>query len=181
MKSIRLLIVLGLLVITLGCSTISVQHDYDPKADFTSLKTFSFMPVPAKANINTLNVKRIQDAVRTQLESRGYTMTPNNPDFQISMHLTKLKQKVEIVDRGYTYGAQYGLYASSLRTGPTREYQYEEGTFVLDFVDAQSKELIWRGVAMGEIRYYLSPEKRVKRINEAAQKILKNFPPTEKY
>ena len=178
MKSIRLLIVLGLLVITLGCSTISVQHDYDPKADFTSLKTFSFMPVPAQANISTLNVKRIQGALRTQLESRGYTMTPNSPDFQISMFLTKQKQKIEIANRGYVYGAQRG-YASSWRTGSTREYQYEEGTFVLDFVDAQSKELIWRGVAMGEIRYYLSPEKRVKRINEAAQKILKNFPPTE--
>ncbi len=174
MKPIRLLIVSSLMVIAFGCSTISVKYDYDTKADFTSLKTFSFMPVPAQANINTLNVKRIQDAVRTQLEFKGHTMIPDNPDFLISMHLTKEQKKLVIVDRGYSYGT--GRYWG---TGFSREFEYEEGTFVLDFVDTQSKELIWRGVAQGEIRDDLSPEKRIKRINEIVQKILSNFPPAK--
>ncbi len=174
MKSIHLLIISSLMVVAFGCSTVSVQYDYDTKADFTRLKTFSFMPVPAQANISTLNVKRIQDALRTQLEFKGHTMIPDNPDFLISMHLTKVQKKIVIVDRGYSYGS--GRYLGS---GFSREFEYEEGTFVLDFVDTQSKELIWRGVAQGEIRNYSSPVKRNERIDEVVQKVLSNFPPTK--
>ena len=184
MKSTRLLILLNLMVIGLGCSTISVSYDYDTKADFTSLKTFDFMPVPVQSNINTLNVKRIQDAVRNQLESKGYTQTLDNPDFQIAMHLSKQeKTRVkEVPDRGYTYTfgrrINWGDNTVSRRIDV---YEYEEGTLILDIVDAQSNELSWRGVAKAEVLHYTNPEKREKRINKAVQKILKNFPPTKKY
>ncbi len=177
MKTVYLLIVLCLMVITFGCSTISVNYDFDSKADFTSLKTFSFLPVPEKANINTLNVKRIHDAVRNQLESKGFKAMTDNPDFLIAMHLTKKKKKLVVSDYNYNYSGYSRTQGTYWRTGITREFEYEEGTFVLDFVDTQSKELIWRGVARGEIRDDLSPEKRIKRINEGAQKILSNFPP----
>ncbi len=87
MKSIRLLIVLGLLVIGFGCSSISVQYDYDTKTNFTSLKTFNWLPALVQEDFHVLNVERIKDAVRTQLESKGCTMTNDNPDFLISMRI----------------------------------------------------------------------------------------------
>ena len=58
-------------------------------------------------------------------------------------------------------------------------YQYEEGTFILDFVDPESMELIWRGIAQGELRNYSSPVKRYERIDEVVQKVLSNFPPAK--
>ncbi len=183
MKSTRVLILLNLMVVGLGCSTISVSYDYDTKADFTSLKTFDFMPVPVQSNINILNVKRIQDSVRNQLESKGYTQTPDNPDFQIAMHLSKQeKRKIQTTDWGYTktFGRRIN-WGDNLDSGRINVYEYEEGTLILDFVDAQSKELIWRGVATAEVLHYTNPEKREKRINEAVQKILNNFPLTKKY
>ncbi len=175
MKSIRLLIVLGLMVIAFGCSTISVQYDYDTKTDFTSLKTFNLIPVKAQADIDAFNVKRIQGAVRTQLESKGCTMTNDNPGFLISMHLGK-KEKIQVTNWGYSYGPRWGGYG-----GPGRMdvFEYEEETLILDFVDAQSKELIWRGVAKGDVERYANREKRDERINEDVQKLLKNLPPTK--
>jgi Domain of unknown function (DUF4136) len=81
---------------------------------------------------------------------------------------------------GYSYGPRT-MIRGGFYTG--REeidvYEYEEGTFILDFVDAQSKELIWRGVAKGEVRNYASPVKRDKRINVVVQKVLSDFPPTK--
>ena len=50
-------------------------------------------------------------------------------------------------------------------------------TFILDFVDVQSRELIWRGIAQGEVRNYSSPVKRNERIDEIVQNVLSNFPP----
>ncbi len=173
-----------MMVIGLGCSNISVSYDYDTKSDFTSLKTFDFMPVPVQSNVNTLNVKRIQDAVRNQLESKGYTQTPDNPDFQIAMHLSKQeKARVKsVTDSGYTHTFGRRIdWGDNTGTRRINVYEYEEGTLILDFVDAQSNELSWRGVATAEILHYTNPEKREKRINKAVQKILNNFPPIKKY
>ncbi len=181
MKLMRLLIFLNLMVIGLGCSTISVTYDYDTKTNFTGLKTFDFIPVPVQSNINTLNVKRFQDAVRNQLESKGYTQKPDNPDFQIAMYLSKQeKSKTQSVESyTYTFGRRINWGDDSGRI--INVYEYDEGTLILDIVDAQSNELSWRGVAKAEVLHYTNPEKREKRINNAVQKLLNNFPPTKKY
>lgn len=158
-------------VVSLGCSPVSVRHDYDTTADFSRLKNYSWLPVPVQANINELDVKRIQSAVNSQLQAKGYAMAPN-PDFLIAMHMGS-QEKIQVTDWGYNYGPR-GRY-----WGPGRVdvYQYEEGTLILDFVDTRTKELIWRGVATGEIDRYASPEKREKKINRVVEKILKKFPP----
>ncbi len=172
------------MVIGLGCSPISISYDYDTNADFASLKTFDFMPVPVQSNISTFNVKRIKDAVRNQLESKGYTQTPDNPDFQIAMHLSKQEktQVKDVTDMGYTYTFGRRInWGDNSGPGRINVYEYEEGTLILEFVDAQSKELIWRGVGMGDVQRYKNLKKKDVRINEDVQKLLKNFPPTKKY
>ena len=55
--------------------------------------------------------------------------------------------------------------------------QYTEGTLILDFIDSKSKSLVWRGVAKGAVDPSLTPEKRTKRINEGAAKLMAQFPP----
>ncbi len=42
----HLLLSFFLLVFAAGCSTVSVNYDYDPKVNFTSLKTFNWLPNP---------------------------------------------------------------------------------------------------------------------------------------
>jgi hypothetical protein len=56
-------------------------------------------------------------------------------------------------------------------------YQYEVGTFILDFVAPVSKNLIWNGAAKVALDFATTPEKRDKLIKEAMQKILQNYPP----
>ena len=173
MKSIMTVIIASFMLIAISCSTISVKHDYDMTVDFAKLKTFYWLPIPVQAGINELDVKRIQSAVSTQLQAKGYRMMSDNPDFMIAMHLGK-QHKVDVHEWGYAYGPR----ARFAGLGGIEVYQYEEGTLLLDFVDTRSKGLIWRGVATGEIDRYASTETRNKRINEAVQKILSNFPPT---
>ena len=54
---------------------------------------------------------------------------------------------------------------------------YIEGTLVLDFVDATTKELAWRAYCKGSIR---NPHKKDKVINKAVKKAIKKFPPKQK-
>ena len=178
MKSIRLLIISSLMVVTIGCSTVSYQYDYDPDTNYSGLKTFRWMPgmsVYVQENIHTLNVKRLQEAVNTQLEAKGCKMTTDNPDFLISMHVSK-EEKIEVRTLNYGYGGRSMLYGGYFAPSPQFDvYQYEEGTFILDIVDAQSRELIWRGIAQGEVLDYSNPVKRNEKIDELIQEVLSNF------
>ena len=56
-------------------------------------------------------------------------------------------------------------------------FQSEEKALTIDFVDPKSKELIWRGAAKAFLDPKETPEKQEKLVNEAEQKILKNFSP----
>ena len=58
-----------------------------------------------------------------------------------------------------------------------KELTVPEGTLIIDFVEPNSKNLLWRGAAKGVFDNARTPEKRDKMINEAVQKILQNFPP----
>ena len=179
MKSIRLLIISSLMVVAFGCSTVSYQYDYDPGVNYTGLKTFNWRSVSVQENIHTLNVKQIQKAVNAQLEAKGCKVTSDNPDFLISMHVTK-EERRDVQAWNYTNSGRAMLHGGPYAANTQFDvYQYEEGTFILDFVDAQSRELIWRGIAQGEVRNYSSPVKRNERLDEVVQKVLSNFPPAK--
>ena len=177
MKAIHTFLVLFFIGFTASCASIyGVQYDYDKQVNFENLKTYDWMPVPEKATMDSLVVDRVKNAVNAELQAKGLTMTSNNPDFFIAEHLGK-KDKVRVTNWGYGYGS-YGRYRGGY-WGPqgVDTYQYEEGSLILDFVDAKSKKMIWRGVAKAQIDDTNTPEKSEKLIDEAVQEILKNFPP----
>ena len=163
------LLYLCLIIFAAGCSTISVTHDYDPQADFSSLRTFAWIPFPKNVTVNDIVVKRVQDAVTRGLEAKGLQKNPQNPDCLIAMH-GATQEKLEITDWGYTTG-RYGRHWGGRNVSVQ---QYTEGTLLLDFVDAKSKSLLWRGVAKGTIDPTATPEKRTERINEA---VANDLPP----
>jgi hypothetical protein len=178
MRVTKLLAVLSLFGFMVGCTTIyGVDYDYNKQTDFAKLKRFDWMQVPDRAELDSFVVERVQSAVNSGLEAKGLTKTSDTPDFSIVMHVGK-KDKVQVTDLGYAYGAYGGYWGGFYGPGGgVSSYQYEEGTLILDFVDAQSKELIWRGSAKAEIQDLNTPEKREKVIDEAVNNILEKFPP----
>jgi len=165
----------------LGCgSGISVTHDFDREADFASLRSFAWLPMPAtavgstKAAIerNSLLDKRIKNAVNSQLVAQGYEMDELNPDFVLMYH-TGIDDKIDVTDWGYGYSSPYwgGRNVSV--------YQYTQGTLILDVIDPADKQLIWRSEAQATVNQSDSPERREDRLRAAAAKMLSNFPPNE--
>ncbi len=165
--------VLSLMVLTVGCSPIyGVSYDYNENANFAHMKTYDWLAI--KETIDSISLRRIRNAVHHQLESKGMEVSSENPDFLIAVYL-RSKERLTVVDYGgpqvypyYGYGPYWGT--------PTIR-QYEEGTLLLDFVDAKSNQLIWRGSAKADLDSATTPEKRERIINEAVEKILENFPP----
>jgi hypothetical protein len=50
----------------------------------------------------------------------------------------------------------------------------------VDLVDANRKELVWRGTASDTLDPEASPEKKEKNLQEAMAKLLEKFPPAKK-
>jgi hypothetical protein len=175
-SSILSMIVIAALFLA-GCSTISVNQDYDPAYDFSKLKTFGFIPITEEAGIDQLNATRLGDAIKANLTAKGYTLSENS-DFGIALFFTK-DTKTSIQSTGYGYGYGYGYRGYGGMGGSTYVTQYEEGTLVIDFVDMAKQELVWRGVGTGALSDSPSVEERTENINNAVSQILAQFPPTK--
>ena len=156
-----------------GCSTISVNQDYDPGYDFLQLKTFGFLPIPEDAGIDQLNANRLGEAIKAELISKGYTLS-ENADFGIALHFGQ-QTKTSVQSYGYGYGGWWGRPGM----GGVDVNQYDEGTLLIDFIDMKKKELVWRGTGTGVLSQSPSVEERTENINNAINQILAQFPPTQ--
>ena len=165
-------VLLLLLLLAAGCSAIyDVSHDYDREADLNQLRSYDWLPIPEGAEADDLVLGRVKRAVNAEMAEKGIRTATANPDFLIATHAGS-EEKVTQRDWGYTYSSYWHRGG-----GRSRAFRYQEGTLVLDFVDADTKQLIWRGQAKGFVDKNSNPEKDDKLVNEAVQKILKNFPP----
>ena len=176
MKVINTVFVLFYICFTVSCASIyGVQYDYAEQVDFASLKTYDWLAVPENASISRIKVELIKKAVNAELQAKGLTMASDIPDFLIGGHVGK-DDKVQVTDWGYGYVKTYGSRASN----EVSTYEYEEGTLILDFVDAKSNKMIWRGAAKADLNKVNTPEETEKLINEAVHDILINYPPKPK-
>jgi len=152
----------------LGCSSVAVQHDFDNGYDFTDVQTYDWIEVKRPARASELKLRRFIDAMDTALEEKGYRRAPGSPDFLIAIHLLT-ERKIDVTDYGYSVSRRW----------PTRDVDvrsYKQGTVIVDFIDAGTKEMFWRGTASG-IMADRTTEQQEALAKEAATKLVKEFPP----
>ena len=185
MKVYTLMIAAMVSALLTGCSTLSVSYDYNQEIDFTTYKTYNWMPFPEGIEAKSLNHGRFITAVENNLAAKNIIKNTSAPDFLIAPHFAKEK-RINITDwgysyapnviytrRGYRYYDAYGYYP----VGGISVYEYEQGTLILDFIDANNKQLIWRATARSIISPASTPQKQTEKINNAVNEILQSFPP----
>lgn len=169
----------SLLVMT-GCSTISVNYDYDHDINWTKYNSYAWLTSPEAVGANPasnqlsggLLDKRIHEAVSIEMTARNISQS-DSPDLLLKYHLGT-EEKVQVTDWGYSYSNYYWGYGGR----QVDVYQYTQGTLVLDFIDAESKTLVWRGSATGTVDgAQRSPAEMQERINKVINKVMSNFPP----
>jgi len=176
MKKWILVLMVALIGLAVSCSSITTQYDYERGEDFSRFKTFSFLPAPPELAQNQLIAKRIGRAIITNLATKGLTETDSNPDLMIAVH-TEVKDKVNVTSYGYGYAPYYTWGYWGRGRGGVDVQQYEEGTLIIDLVDAQAKEMVWRGMASKALPSAPTPEKIDKIIDDVVTKIFEKYPP----
>ena len=176
MKFAYTIAILSLGFLLSGCSMTTVNYDYDTDFDFSNLRRYRWLDIPADFPASEIVLQRIKNAVDQQMDSKGFKHAVESPDFLISLQGFR-----DIIREGVERGTAYRGYRGYERTYERRYdvYEYEEGTLTLTIINASGNNLIWQGSAIGTIEPNRSVETREKKTQEVVTKLLANFPPTK--
>lgn len=178
MKVSPLLYVLAPLFVG-ACASIAVNTDFDPATDFGAYHTYRWVPEPQRAtgdvriDRNPLLDRRVRAAVERHLTAKGFEKRESGEvDFLVAYHAS-LEGKMDVT----TMDRYYGYRRRGVLVQETMVREYDQGTLVLDIVDARTNELTWRGTAQAEVTGADTPEERTAKIDKAVEKTLAAFPP----
>lgn len=159
-------------------SPVRVQFDYVKDQDFTPYRTFDFLAVPAGQKIYEKAMRRVKTAVIDELESKGFEMQFQKPDFLVAIQVS-VDSKVNINNWGYAYAPYDRYYGGYSYWGVSSwdVYRYEEGTIVLDIIDPATMTMIWRGVAQRAIPPTTDSQRIQEIVQQAVSRVLYYWPP----
>lgn len=163
-----------------ACSSVEVKADWDPSASFTGLKSWAWQSAtPDLTGSSRLDDPllhaRIQSAIEKSLSAKGYAkVTGGQADFQVAYHVA-VQEKLDARTIYTGYGPYRGWYG--VGGAQTVVDTYDVGTLLIDFISPQSNNVIWRGSGQSRIQELRTPEERQQRIQDAVDRILRQFPP----
>ena len=162
-------------LLTAGCAPLRVNSYQWPGADFARYRTFTWGPQDRlstgdpRLDNNQIFRDRVQRAVERELTPRGLERAVTGPaDVVVHVH-AHIDQRIESreIDREIAICAP----------GACGPYVYEAGTLLLDFVDARTNSVVWRGWAEGSLDAAIDDQDRLEQvIDESVTKILARLP-----
>ena len=115
-----------------------------------------------------------------ELTRKGYQVVPcENADFLVSW-FGKVNEKVRHQDidhfyRSYGYGTLSATQPVAAERGSVAKIM-SEGTLMVDIVDGQDRQVIWRGSATDSVRQGMSEIEVAAYIERSVKKLLSEFP-----
>lgn len=177
-------LVLSALFVTF-LSQAQVTSDFDKEADFSKFKMYNFAGWVDGSDklMNELDKKRILDAFGAEFDKRDMTHVDEEGDVTITLFIV-LDQKTSRSAytnytggmgyggrMGYGYGS-YGMGGSSTTT--IEEYDYVDGTMIIDIYDNITKKLVWQAIWKSEVND--NPKRRDKTVPKNVKKLMKTYP-----
>lgn len=181
---------IALLAATVAAQKLEIKAERDEKADFTAIKTYALLPPPtmvtnvapgAKGNPNlTQEVMgpHIQAAVERELTERGLVKASENTADVHVVYFAALTTGLSQTYLGEYYGYVTG-WGSPIAPGlapNTSNTAYQKGTIVVDVVQRAARRGIWHGMIQARIEQVRKLEDRVKRIDEAMDRLFERYP-----
>ncbi len=181
--------ILFLLILPLffsSCSSLKVTADYDPAADFTQYKTFSFLPWNLQSDeiLTDRDKERFRNAVGYEMQRVGYKYDPANADLTINIFIivdqkTGTSTYADYYSSGIGVGYYYGPWGSNYAGGVSaftvmHSYDYEDGTLILDVLDVKKKQIAWQGIAKKTLKS--APKNDGTGIQSIIAKLFEHYP-----
>jgi hypothetical protein len=166
--------------------SIVANSQFDRSVDFQVYRTFALLE-PEAANTSAdpnlyepLLDRRVRDAIAAELVKKGLLLDAESPDLLVAYDVSVPQDAATASpDFGYSYWFGYRYtYSTADFPGFRPVAQYTPGTMLIDLISASTNELVWRGVAEGNINVTTTDESRIRR---SIISILSLYPSHEPY
>ncbi|MBO3116231.1 DUF4136 domain-containing protein [Winogradskyella sp. DF17] len=179
MKTINLFLLVFLFSITINAQ---VKADYNKDTDFEAFKTYRIVGWQENSDkiLNDFDKQRILNAINAELEARSMSAVKSNADLDITLFIVVQEKTTTTAyttyNTGMGYRGRWGWGYGGMGSANTTysDYDYKEGTFVMDMYNGSSKELVWQGVITSKVNE--KSKKREKTIPKNVKKLMKKYP-----
>ena len=174
------------LLLAACASGLQTSSDWNPETDFTAIETYAWAPDgDGNEGIDQLTDNRVRTAIEAALNGKGLREVPlQQADVAVGYQITTQDQ-TNYTTTSSGWGGGYGRYGRgwggssvAVGTSTTRATTYTNGTLVIGVFSGQSQDVLWHGSGTTKLRENLSPEQRTENVNNAVNKILEDFPPS---
>jgi len=151
---------------------VEVSRDWDRTYNFARVHTFAVKIGTSWGD--QLSESRIMNQVSQELTEKGWRpASESTADVLVVLHgSTDTKHTLETFYN--TWGGGWGWGGWGPVTATTTVKEFVVGTLVVDIFDAKTHKLGFRGTATDELSP--KPEKNVKKVDKAIEKMFKDFP-----
>ncbi|MCI1189976.1 DUF4136 domain-containing protein [Hymenobacter sp. DH14] len=184
----------ALLLLWLSACSPAVTVEQQAGTNFANYRTYAWADTEVKTQgdqnpllRSSIAQTNIQQAIEGELSKRGLRRVDDNPDFYLTTHLYVEQAERTVSDpppagfaypyavryRGALLPVNYGYWYSPAYYRTSHVERYREGTLVLDFIDARTNNLVWRGSMADPVD---DPARLGPQFAEAAKDILEKFP-----
>ena len=160
-------ILLAFFALAICTTATETKSDYDHSYNLRTLQSFKFADQSQRASNdalrgNDLNERRISSAIEENLAALGMKENNVDPSFIVAFYAATQKQ-AQISTSGY----------GPLRWGAGNVWvnQSFEGTAIVDFIDAKTKQVVWRGFVSRTV----DPNKSDQNIRKDIKKLIERF------
>ncbi len=181
-RLIRIFLLLLIGYAVSGCTSNNLRSDYDRDVNFGAYKTYNFIQGAGSdyEGYESLFTQYMVAAISREMEKRGYEKS-GDPDLLVNFN-ANMQEKTKVTQTQSApspyYGYRRGYYDPWGGYGygtQTHVSQYTEGTYNIDLIDAQRKQLVWEAVGIGRVT-----EKKLKNlertVNEGVPKFFALYP-----
>jgi hypothetical protein len=158
MSRLPLFAILTAAALGVGCASMNVSSYVDQAADFTEFATFDWgapdnLPTgDPRLDNNPFFRDYLMGAVEKQLAARGYRRASDRqPQLLVHYH-ANVAQRFEV------HGLEPTNYPNCMPNCEPAIVEYEEGTIVVDVVNAATGDVVWRGWAQGDLRVFIDDQ-----------------------
>lgn len=176
--------IIGVMLLFAGCSTVRVSQDYRTGIDFSDYRSFEWKAMttgqePDDIRLdNPLLHERFHQTIDRVLALRGYPRK-HSADFLVSYIYsieTRLESEPYTSHVGIGFGRRYRY--GEIGFGDFVDInQYYLGILAINFYDAVSETLIWRGIGSERIDMHSTPEETTAFVDKLVTAVLSQFPP----
>lgn len=164
-----------------ACSSTSVDVRVNPGLDMATYRVYSWLPLARTGTgdprfDDELIHSQIVSAIEQELNTRGYVLSAGaEADFLVAYHAA-VERQMHASAMYEDYGERPGW---SWAIPTTQVTSYDEGTLILDLLEARTRKIVWRASLQARVDSDASPKKREKRIIKAVAKMMESLPTRE--